>query len=504
MATETDITRVRPQEGFQMKFLSSPADIVIGGSAAGVGKTYSLLLEPLRNIKVEGFGGVIFRRTGPQIRNEGGLWDTSMTIYPHVGATPRESYLEWQFSDSVKLKFSHLEHEKNVYDWQGAQIPYIGFDELPHFTKFMFFYLLSRNRSTCGVRPYVRATANPDPDSWLSEFLAWWIDQDTGFPIPERDGVIRYMLRDGENFIWGDTEEEVMQKGWYLIAPQVEKSGINPGEFIKSVTFISGSIYDNKELLKVDPGYLANLMAQDDQTKSQLLYNNWKIVVSENDIYDYASFVGMFNNMYNVKTGEKCITADIALKGSDKFASGAWDGNELIDLAIMDKSDGQQVIDTIRRQAEILKVPNARITYDNDGVGGFVDGFIRGAVPFINGSSPIEVKGADGRMIKENYQNLKTQCYYRSGDSVKAGEYRVSERVSNMMYDEKTTVRQQFIKERRAIKRDKVDMDGKLRIIPKEQMKVILGGKSPDLMDMFMMKKLFDIKPQVKAGAIML
>ena len=89
---------VRPQEGFQMQFLSSPADIVIGGSAAGVGKTFALLLEPLHYINaVKGFGGVIFRRTTPQIRNEGGLWDTSMDIFPYVGATPRESSLEWVF-----------------------------------------------------------------------------------------------------------------------------------------------------------------------------------------------------------------------------------------------------------------------------------------------------------------------------------------------------------------------------------------------------------------------
>jgi hypothetical protein len=245
-------------------------------------------------------------------------------------------------------------------------------------------------------------------------------------------------------------------------------------------------------------------MAQDEQTKSQLLHNNWKVVISENDVYNYSSFIGMFDNMYSVKTGVKSITADIALKGSDKFTSGVWDGDELIDLAIMDKSDGKQVVDTIRRQAEMYRVQNGRIVYDNDGVGGFIDGFIRGAVPFINGAAPVEVKGDDGKVIKENYQNFKTQCYYHSGDAVNKGKHIISEKVGAMMYDDKTTVRQQFVKERSAIKRDKVDDDGKLRIIPKAQMKVILGGKSPDLMDMFMMKQALNLKPQVKAGAIML
>lgn len=488
METATEVI-IKPQEGFQEKFLSSPADIVIGGSAAGVGKTFALILEPIRNKDVEGFGGVIFRRTAPQIKNIGGLWDTSMQIYPPLGATPKESTLEWIFNESVKLKFSHLEYEKNVFDWQGAQLPFIGFDELQHFSKVMFFYLLSRNRSTCGIRPYVRATCNPDPDSWLSEFISWWIDQETGFPIPERDGVIRYMVRDGENYIWGDTVEEVIEKASYLIQPLVEKSGINAKEFVKSVTFISGDIYQNRKLLETNPQYLANLMAQDDQTKAQLLHNNWKIVESDRDIYNHASFIGMFENTFSCKSGKKYITADIALKGSDKFAVGGWDGFELIDLLIMDKSDGKQVIDGIKAMANKHQVQNSHICYDNDGVGGFIDGFIVGAIPFVNGATPVK---------NEKYENLKTQCYYKSGDRVNEGKYRVSEYVANKMYDDKSTVRQQLIKERRAIQRDKTDNDGKLKIIPKKQMKAILSGKSPDLMDMFMMREQFELKPVPK------
>src|SRR6478736_6432823 len=192
---ESNVKIITPQEGYQLDFASSPADICIGGGAAGVGKTFSLLLEPIRHKDIEGFGSVIFRRTNTQIRNEGGLWDTSIQLYSCLDAIPRQSSLEWMFGKS-KLKFSNLEYEKNIYDWQGSQIPLIGFDELTHFTKKMFFYLLTRNRSVCGVNPYVRATCNPDPDSWVAEFISWWIDQDTGFAIPERRGVLRYLIVD--------------------------------------------------------------------------------------------------------------------------------------------------------------------------------------------------------------------------------------------------------------------------------------------------------------------
>lgn len=437
---------------------------------------------------------MIFRRTTTQIKNEGGLWDTSMKIYPFIGGQPKETFLEWEFKHS-KLKFSHLEYEKNILDWQGAQIPFIGFDELTHFTRKMFFYLLSRNRSVCGIKPYARATCNPDPESWVAEFVSWWIDQETGFPIPERDGVVRYLIVDGDKDIWGSSYEEVIEKSWYLLQPLVEKSGIDPKDFVKTVAFISGDIYQNKELLKVNPGYLANLLSQDKATKSALLDGNWKTVITENDVYDYARFAGMFENSFSRKTGQKYITADIALKGSNKFVILVWDGYEAIDIEILDKSDGGQVIDALKQMAAKHGVQNVDICFDNDGVGGFVDGFIVGANPFNNGGQVMEVRDpASGKLIKENYFNLKTQCYYRSGNNVAKGEVIISEYVANKMYDDRMTVRQRFMHERKAIKRDKTDSDGKLRVISKEEMKVVLNGDSPDLMDAFMMREYFELR----------
>lgn len=479
---------IEPQKGYQSKCLSSPADIVIGGGAAGVGKTFALLMEFLRHIDNPNWGGVIFRRTSPQIKNEGGLWDVSMNLYPFAGGEPKESFLSWKFPKGAKLKFSHLEYEKNILDWQGAQIPFIGFDELTHFNKKMFFYLLSRNRSTSGIKPYVRATCNPDPDSWVADFISWWIDQDTGFPIPERDGVIRYFTVNSDEYIWGDSKAEVIEKAWFFLERLVGDSGISPDDFVKSVTFISGSIYDNKELLKVDPAYLGNLNAQDEQTKAQLLEGNWKFVSNDMDIYDYSSFLGVFENPYSTISKEKYITADIALKGSNKFVVGGWAGLELVDIDVIDKSDGGQVITTIKNMQNRLKVPNTNVCYDNDGVGGFIDGFIKQSKPFVNNSKA---------MNEENYEHLKAQCYYKSGDKVKLGEYKVSEYVANKMYDVNQTVRQRMLYERKAIRRDKADMDGKLRIIPKDQMKVLLNGDSPDLMDMFMMREFFELKPKV-------
>ncbi len=257
---------IRPQPGPQEIFLASPADIAVYGGAAGGGKSWALLLEPLRHISNANFGAVIFRRNSVQVRNEGGLWDESTKLYPLVGAAQQESILQWKFPSGAKLKFSHLEHEKNKLDWQGAQIPFIGFDELTHFSRSQFFYMLSRNRSTCGVRPYVRATTNPDASSWVADFIAWYIDQDTGYAIPERSGVIRYFTRHGEEIIWGDTREEVVAR----------HPDIAPDD-VKSFTFVAATIFDNKILLEKDPGYLGNLKALPLVERERLLGGNWKI-----------------------------------------------------------------------------------------------------------------------------------------------------------------------------------------------------------------------------------
>jgi hypothetical protein len=497
-ATEGKVEFIKPQQGYQEIALSSQADIVIGGAAAFVGKTFALLLEPLRHTSNSEFGGVIFRRTSVQIRNEGGLWDTSMKLYPLLKAEPRESSLDWQFPSGSKISFRHLEYEKNKYDWQGSQITFLGFDELTHFTETMFFYLLSRNRSNCGVKPYVRATCNPDPESWVYKMIEWWIDKETGYPILERRGVLRYFIKYGESYIWGDSYDEVKDKAWHIIQPLIEQSGLQAQDFIKSLTFVSGSIYDNKAGLKVDPSYPGNLLSQDDETRRQLMEGQWKISASPNDIFDHSAFMRVFEDENEVMRKGKYITADIAMKGSNKLVVGYWEGFELMDIEIMDKSDGMQVIQLINKVAQKYNVENRYICYDSDGVGSFVDGFVKGALPF-NGGTPA-MKTSDstsGKFIKENYFNLKTQCYYRLGDRVNKGQLKINERVSSKMYDNSMTIRQRFLFERKAIKRDRMDYDGKLKIISKDVMKTKLSGDSPDLMDMLMMREIFELKPKI-------
>lgn len=259
----------RPQPGVQTKFFKCQADIVLYGGSAGSGKTSCLLLKALTHIDTPGYGAVIFRRTSPEITTEGGLWDESKKFYAGVdGAVSREYCLDWLFPAGSAISFGHAQYEKDVENkYPGAQICFLGFDELVKFTAKQFWFLVSRNRSPCGIKPQIAATCNPDADSWVAELIAWWINQDTGYPIPERSGVIRYFYRLKNEMHWADTSEELM-----LQFPDLAE--IAPP---KSFTFIPATVDDNQIFLKIDPHYKSNLLSLHPVEVERLLKGNWKI-----------------------------------------------------------------------------------------------------------------------------------------------------------------------------------------------------------------------------------
>jgi Terminase large subunit, T4likevirus-type, N-terminal len=248
-----DVTRFSPQPK-QREFLSTSADIAVYGGSAGSGKSFALVYDPIRHIKVPGFTGVIFRRTSPEITNAGGLWDEAGGLYPAAGGKAFQDKLEYRFKPKSRIGFRHLEHENDKFSHQGSQICYLAFDELTHFTESMFFYMLSRNRSTCGVRPYVRATTNPQPGWVKSTLLAPWVDEEYRGERA-KSGQILWFRRIGGVITW--------------VPEGTPRS--------KSVTFIRASVYDNPALLDANPEYLDNLEALPDVERERLLHGNWAV-----------------------------------------------------------------------------------------------------------------------------------------------------------------------------------------------------------------------------------
>jgi len=272
-----EIVYIKPHDGPQTRFLASTADIAIFGGAAGGGKSFCLLMEAVRYTDNPQYGAVIFRRTSPQITNEGGLWDESMAFYSDLGGRPNLSTLDWRFPSGSNVGFRHLQYETDKLGWQGSQVAMIGFDELTHFTESQFWYFLSRNRSKSGIKPYIRATCNPineddEIGGWVHRLLQWWIDPVTGFAIPERAGMIRWFVRVGDELVWSDNKHDLVKK---YCNPDLPEDHADQKYRPKSLTFVPATLSDNPTMAAKNPDYRANLMALPEFERQQLLEGNW-------------------------------------------------------------------------------------------------------------------------------------------------------------------------------------------------------------------------------------
>ena len=275
------ITELKPQKGKQTDFLNTKADICFYGGAAGGGKSFGLLLEMLRHYRNPNFVATIFRRTSAQFTRAGGLWDESTKMYAQIpGSYSRTSDHTWYFPHpddpdrkGATIQMAHLEHDKDKLNYAGAQIPLLCFDELTHFTESMFVFLMSRNRSAdCGFRPYMRATTNPERDSWVKRWIQWYLDDD-GYAIEERSGVIRYFIRIEGEMIWEDSNGVSSREA--LFKQYGKPAGYDSPDQIKSFTFIPSKLSDNKKLMDNDPSYKGSLLSMDKLNRMLLLEGNW-------------------------------------------------------------------------------------------------------------------------------------------------------------------------------------------------------------------------------------
>lgn len=295
-----------PQAGPQTEFCATPADITVVGGAAYVGKTWVEVYFPLRYVAVRGYTAAIYRQLQADITHPGGLWDEAAKLYPHLGGDPNKKEWVWRFPSGAVVKFGHATDDERV---KGAQISTLLFDELTHFERDFFWSCVTRNRSTAaGVPAQVLATTNPDADSWVAEFLAWWIDQRAtlraapedvaagraqrvgqeienpgyGLPLPSRAGKVRYLVR-----IEG-------KEHWFARRPgaaELRTLHRRASErWVKSVRFIPGRLEDNQIGLRINPNYEGTLAAADPVTSARLLGGNWKVRRTKGSMFKTSWF----------------------------------------------------------------------------------------------------------------------------------------------------------------------------------------------------------------------
>lgn len=220
----------------QQAFIDSQAFETLFGGAAGGGKSYGQLVDGLLYaLKYPKSKQIIFRSTFADL--EKSLIRTSMDLYPLSIADYNSSKHTWKFKNGSIVDFGYIQYEKDVYQYQSAEYDVIRFDELTHFTEFMYTYMISRCR---GANPYpkcIKSSTNPG-------------------------GV-------GHNWV----KERFIDIG----APNViHTCKLETGETTTRI-FIPSLVQDNKFMLTYDPDYIKRLDALPEKERRALKYGDWDI-----------------------------------------------------------------------------------------------------------------------------------------------------------------------------------------------------------------------------------
>ena len=233
--------------------------------------------------------------------------------------------------------------------------------------------------------------------------------------------------------------------------------------------FIQSLVGDNTYISK---HYEKQLFELDELSKQRLLYGNWEYDVTNDSLIEYDAILSLFNQ--KGIDGDKYITCDVARFGADKTVIMLWQGLHLRYVRTLLKSAVNDVVDEIKKLQQENQVNLTNIIVDEDGVGGGVKDYLR-CRGFVNNSKPLK---------NENYQNLKTQCYYKLADLINKGQIGISCSDVN--------VKNSIIEECEQVRTKDADKDNKLQIIPKDTVKVILG-RSPDYSDALAMRMFYEI-----------
>jgi len=164
----------KPNDGPQTQFLAASEREVFYGGARGGGKSYAMLIDPLRYCDKAHHRALLIRRSMPELRD---MINHSQRLYgqAYPGAKWREQEKEWRFPSGARIEFGYAENLTDVLRYQGQSYTWIGIDELPQYpTPEIYNFLRSSLRSVDPDIPvYMRATGNPGNvgSLWVKEMF---------------------------------------------------------------------------------------------------------------------------------------------------------------------------------------------------------------------------------------------------------------------------------------------------------------------------------------------
>ena len=252
------------------------------------------------------------------------------------------------------------------------------------------------------------------------------------------------------------------------------KDGILPEKY----KFVFALPTDNPHL---PPEYVEILRNLPEKSKRRLFNGDWSYNESDDDLFEIDSItMSLFRNQPK-QNDKKYLSVDVARFGSDNSVIILWIGLTIIDIFLYSKLSTTELNGELKSLSKQHNIPPSQIVIDSDGVGSGVADMNRGCFNFVNNGSPL---------FGQNFNNLKSQCYVRLSEVFGNGEISINindNEIIDRLTNELITVRLK-----------NTDKDGKIQIIPKDEMKKMLGGKSPDISDAMAMGMVFHLNNQNK------
>lgn len=249
--------RWAPNSAPQESFLRYNGFEGLYGGAAGGGKSEALLVDALYGIEHPNYRAVLFRRTFPELKKS--LIDRARDFYPHVGGREHKTDHVWHFPSGAQIAFDSMKDPGDERRFDSAEFQFVGFDELTSFLRQQYIFLLSRLRSSKGLRPRVRAATNPGGPGheWVFERWRAWLDpRDEYTGVRARSGEVLYFAPDDAH---PDGDGRAVPRG----APDA-----------LARIFVRALATDNPA---IDAQYLTQLKALDRVTRAQKLGGDWLV-----------------------------------------------------------------------------------------------------------------------------------------------------------------------------------------------------------------------------------
>ena len=275
-----------------------------------------------------------------------------------------------------------------------------------------------------------------------------------------------------------------------LDRPLVSVKGFTPeGKEVNRTYVFIPAIYKDNPFTSGD--YERNLATLSDPVlKARLMDGDWDYARANDTLFDAETIAALFHTVV-AQTDDIYLIVDVARLGDDRIVLNHFRGWDSFRVDLYQKLKTTQTAELIRNSADMYEIPRENILIDEDGIGGGVLDQVPGALGFSGDSAPfgrIIDKNNLGEIksVKENYRNLKAQCTYHLSQMARDRKVRCSE--PNL------EVRELLAQDLQQFKRkDPEKGEGKLQIVPKEEMRVALG-RSPDVGDTFMMRSYFDVR----------